>query len=214
MSKKLYGTLALATAMFIGTTQGAFAENIIVKQRDLAVGTLFTIGGTIYKMMQFEVPALGSDKVYLIKFPVAGDPAVASETLDATITVYGSNQSAQGGFLGDTINDGTGGLSGFKAFFDESMYYNASHYRYGTKSNLSNSFNMSNGVGIQLDARTYVSISLASKANSQRLPSTPYNADTTVYLKTTPTVSSKAVRDQFIADNRALYRFVSVKQKN
>ena len=213
MSKKFYGSLVVTAAMLMGS-QAALAANLVVTQQDLPVGTNITVGGVKYQIMQFEVPAFDSDKIYLVKFPVDGDPASTTDYFSAYVYVYGST-TGQGAFQGNTINVNSTGLSGFKAFYDESYGYNASYGRYNnSQSTLSNSLTLSNSVGVQLDAKTYVSLSLANKNASQNLTSTAHIPDTTTKLHATPTASTRALRNKFLVDSRALFKYVIIKEKN
>lgn len=211
MSKNLYGSLALATALLIGS-QSALAANLAVVQQDLPVGTNITVGGIKYQIMQFEVPAFDSDKIYLVKFPVSDDPASTTDYFSSYVYVYGST-TPQTPHQANTINVTGTGLSGFKAFYDESYGYNASYGRFSSRSTISNQLSLSNSVGIQLDAKTYVTLSLANKDTTQTVSSTAHTPDTTTKLKATPTASTRALRNKFLIDSRALFKYVVIKEK-
>lgn len=212
MSKNLYGSLALATALLIGS-QSALAANLAVVQQDLPVGTNITVGGVKYQIVQFEVPAFDSDKIYLVKFPVDGDVAsTTSNYFSAYVYVYGST-TPQTPHQSNTINVTGTGLSGFKAFYDEGYSYTGSYARFGSQSSLANQLTLSNSVGIQLDPKTYVSISLASKESSQSATSATHIPDTTTKLKATPTASTRTLRNKFLVDSRALFKYVVIKEK-
>lgn len=211
MSKNLYGSLALATTLLIGS-QSALAANMAVVQQDLPVGTNITVGGVKYQIMQFEVPAFESDKIYLVKFPVSGDPASTTDYFSAFVYVSGST-TPQTPHHTNTINVTGTGLSGFKAFYDEGYGYNATYGRFSSRSTISNQLSLSNSVGIQLDAKTYVTLSLANKDTTQTVNSTAHTPDTTTKLKATPTASTRGLRNKFLIDSRALFKYVVIKEK-
>ncbi len=211
MSKKLYGSLAVAAAMLMGSQQAALAANLVVAQQDVAVGTNVTVAGVKYQIMQFEVPAFDSDKIYLIKFPVEGNPASTTDYFSAFVSVYGS-PTGQDPFDLNTIN-GSSCLNGFKTYFHENFNYNANYNRISSQSNLNNSLTLSSNVGIVLDGKTYVSLSIASKSTNQNLTSPTHTADTSTKLHATPTALTKSQRNKFIVDSRALYKYISIKEK-
>jgi hypothetical protein len=68
-------------------------------------------------------------------------------------------------------------------------------------------------VGIQLDPKTYVTLSLANKDTTQTVNSTAHTPDTATKLKATPTASTRALRNKFLVDSRALFKYVVIKQK-
>lgn len=214
MSKKFYGSLVLGAAILAGGQQIAMAANLVVAQQELPVGQVITVANVKYQIMQFEVPAFGSDKTYLLKFPVALDSEMAPGNVSAFVSVYGSPRSVPA-FSDDTINSGAGGINGFKAYFDEGYNYNASYYKFSSSvANMSNQLTLSNGIGIQLDTNTYVQLSLANRHISSEPINTAPNPDTTLKLKAQPTARLQSQRNKFIADSRALFKYVSVKLKS
>ncbi len=228
MSKKLYGSLLVATALFIGSMQPVLAANLVVAQQDLPVGTLITVAGIKYQIMQFEVPAFDSDKIYLVKLPVDGDPASTTTSFTAYISVYGASTSIGSGgtmpsyaglttqpaHMTNTINVASSGLSGFKAFYAEGYGYSASYYRYpASHSAIDNRLGLSNVVGIQLDAKTYITVNLANKHREQSAYGEGHIADTSNSLHATPTALTRTQRNKFLVDSRALFKYVVIKEK-
>ena len=212
MSGKFYVALALAGSLFVAGEQAAVAANITVVQQDLPVGRQVTVAGIKYQIMQFEVPAFDSDKIYLVKFPVQGDPASSTSFFNGFISVFGSYDAIQP-FETNTINATTTGLSGFKAFYNEGMTYNAAYNRFGGQTTISGQLGLTNSVSLQLDAKTYVMLNLGNKTAEKTVNTSQHVPDTTTLLPANPTVMTKAQRNKFITDSRLLYRYVSVKEK-
>lgn len=210
MSKKLFASLAVTAAMFVAGQQAVFAANQVVTQQELTPGTSVTVAGVKYKIIQFEVPSFASDKIYLIRFPVQVD---STSYLSSYVSVHGST-TGQDPFMDNTINAGSTGLSGFNAFYDEGYNYNASYNRYSNQSTLNNVLLLNNNVGIQLDSKTFVMLNLANKTTSQTVNTTSSASDTTTKLQASPTVLTKAQRDKFLVDSRALFKYVIIKEKN
>lgn len=209
MSKKFYGSLVLGAAMLVGGQQMAMAANQVVVQENLAPGATITVGGIKYQIVQFEVPSFENDKIYLVKFPMD----ISSTTyVSGHVSVYGSTTGQQP-FMDNTINAGSTGLNGFKAFYDEGYNYNASYTRYSGQSSLNNNLLLTNNVGIQIDNKTFVALSLASKSTSQTVNTTAAAPDTTTKLKATPTAMTRSLRNKFLLDSRALFKYVSIKEK-
>ena len=120
----------------------------------------------------------------------------------------------QGAGFPNTINAGSTGLNGFKAFYDETYNYSGNAYGYfNSSSSPSNQLTLSNMVGIQLDAKTYISLFLGTKRVNQSLTSTVYIPDTSAKLNAMPTALTKAQRNKFLVDSSALYKYVSIKEK-
>lgn len=213
MYNKLYGSLAFAAAMLVAS-QSAQAVDIAVAQKEVAVGVQFNAAGIKYQMMQFEVPAFGSDKVYIVKFPVPADLTNPQQYIQANVFVYGGPVPDAMGYSDNTINKSSGGLNGFPAYFNESQTYNGNYGRYGNTSTLSNFFSMENGVAVQLDSSTTVQINLFRKNfESTPMTSATHLPDTTSKLKVKPLVIAKADRDKYFANSRVLYKYVSIKEK-
>lgn len=213
MSKIFYKTFVLAISLLIISPRVTLAANQVVTQLDKPVGTKITVAGIKYQIMQFEVPAFDSDKIYLVKLPVKGDPSSTTAAMSAYITVLGT-YTGQQPLSSNTINVSTGGLNGFKAFYDENFNYTAAYTRYpGSNASLYNQLSISNTVGVQLDSKTYLLLNLGSKEVSQNLTSTTHIADTTTKLKALPTASTRSARNNFLFDSRELFKYVSIKLK-
>ena len=226
MSGKFYESLLLAATLLMAS-QAVVAANLTVVQEDLPVGQSITVAGIKYQMMQFEVPVFGSDTIYLVKFPVIDGTAAPEVTpLYAHISVYsgskpfGRTLSGAGGVIlqpGDvpnTINAGSTGLSGFQAFYAEGYGYSANYnYTAPHYARLENRLGLGNAVAIQLDAKTYVSLILANKITSQSAIGENHIPDTSGSLHATPTALTRAQRNKFLVDSRALFKYVSIKEK-
>lgn len=192
--------------LFIGSKL-AVAANLTVVQEELPVGKAITVGGVAYQMVQFEVPSFENDKIYLVKFPSA-----SGEYFSGNVSVYGST-TPQFNFMQDTINASTTGLNGFKAFYDESYNYNADYYFDGSDGRISNYLNLANRVVIQLDKKTSVSLLLGEKSTRKNVSIIYSTPDTTTKLKAAPTALTKSQRNKFLLDSRALFKYVSIKEK-